>query len=205
MIKEAVVTTHAHHDHAACFHFKRISWSAIFVGALIAIGLGFLLNLFGMAIGITALNMDDNGAFMVSVGGLIAILIGVIVSMLVAGYAAGYLGRLYCPQRNLGILYGFATWSLALLLSAILAAYAADYVANYTSNLTNTSVVGSNSDNTASLQTTNTDQNQKPAANVKASPGTLAWGAFIVFALFFIGAFSCCVGALWGMSCRRDD
>jgi hypothetical protein len=194
------------HDHDTMCHYplKRICWSAIFVGALVAIGLGFLLNLFGMAIGITAMSMDEQGAFVVSVGGLIGILIGVIASMLVAGYASGYLGRLYCPRRNLGILYGFATWSLALILSAVLAAYASEYIENYTNNLSSTVVITTDSENSANLQTSNDANPDRPAA-VKATPETLAWSAFLVFVLFVIGAISACIGALWGMTCPRDD
>lgn len=203
MIKESTITTH---DHPAYLHsMRRISWSAIFAGALVAIGLGFLLHLFGMAIGITALSMGDDGAYMVTIGGLIGLIVGVIVSMLAAGYAAGYLGRLYCPSRNLGILYGFVTWSLALLLSAILASHASNYVANYTNNLSQTTVVGSGSDNSAAVGTTTPDRTARPSASVKATPETLAWSAFVVFLLFFIGAFSTCVGAMWGMSCQRED
>lgn len=91
------------------FFPKRLSWSAIFFGALIALGLGFLLNLLGCAIGLSLFNLSNEGDIVISIGGLIGIITGLISSMILAGYATGYLSREYHPQRNLGIMYGFAT------------------------------------------------------------------------------------------------
>src|SRR5436305_611289 len=85
--------------------FKSICWTAIFVGALVAVGLGFLLNLFSMAIGLSAVS-NSNGTMAVAIGGFIGLIIGVIVAMVVSGYVAGFLGRLHSQKRNLGILYG---------------------------------------------------------------------------------------------------
>ncbi|CEK12169.1 hypothetical protein [Legionella hackeliae] len=53
-----------------------------------------MLNLFGIAIGLSLFTLNQEGATVLAVGGLLGLLIGIIVSMLVAGYAAGYLGRL---------------------------------------------------------------------------------------------------------------
>lgn len=185
---------------------RRISWSAVFAGALVGVGLGFLLNLFGIAIGLSAYSIN-NGATVVAVGGLIGILIGVIASMLVAGYAAGYLGRGYCPRRNLGILYGFTTWTVALILSAAVSAHISHHVVNYSNAITHTVVAPDNTEGTPSATITNTDKPQptKPQVNVQVTPEQLAWTSFTIFVLFFIGAFATCVGACWGMSCKRDD
>ena len=106
---------------------QRMSWTAIFVGALVGAGLGFLLNLFGIAIGLSILTQKD-GAAALAVGGLLGFLIAVITSMVVAGYTAGYLGRTYCPKRNLGVLYGFTTWGVALILTAAVASHINHYV-----------------------------------------------------------------------------
>lgn len=186
---------------------KRICWSAILVGAFVGVGLGFLLQLFGAAIGLSAFTAQD-GTIAIATGGLIGFLIGVIASMFVAGYAAGYLGRSWCPQRNLGILYGFTTWTVALLLSALLMGHVGKYVASYTDNLS-TSVVIVN-DSQPNHPTVTTDQDEVQAANDQATPVVtastrdLAWSAFILFAAFFIGAFSSCLGAHYGMQCKRS-
>lgn len=203
--KTEVVTPIEHSCH--CCHPRRISWSAMLVGALVAVGLAFLLNIFGIAIGLSAFTVGPDGANVIAIGGLIGIVIGVIVTMLVAGYAAGYLGRVYCPQRNLGIVYGFTTWCLALLISAVVAAHVSSYVTTYANTISNSTIVVSSTPTTTATTVTTKANNEgtQKAAKVTATPNTLAWGAFSVFALFFIGAFSSCVGACWGMSCCRED
>ena len=196
--------------YGTCHPFKRICWAAIFVGALVGVGLSFLLNLFGIAIGLTTFTLSNDGAVVLAGGGLIGIIIGVIASMLAAGYAAGYLGRHYCPQRNLGILYGFTTWTVALLLSAIVATQVSAYVTSYANTISNSVFVVPNDQKGAAATITSdstpalVDTNQN-TTKVAVSPSDLAWGAFSVFALFFIGALASCGGACLGMSCKRDD
>ncbi|ASQ44660.1 hypothetical protein [Legionella clemsonensis] len=194
-------TNHCHHL------FKRISWTAVFVGALVGVGLGFLLNLFGIAIGLSLFTLNEEGATVLAIGGLLGLLIGVIASMIVAGYAAGYLGRFYCPKRNLGILYGFTTWVISLILGAIMAGHMSNYVSTYTTHVSRavTTTVQANAPTggQATNQTATTPAGTAVPANV--SPDSLAWGAFMIFALFFIGAISTCIGACWGMSCKRED
>ncbi|KTC85058.1 hypothetical protein [Legionella brunensis] len=194
-------------NHCHPHSFKRISWTAIFVGALTGVGLGFLLNLFGIAIGLSLFTLNPEGSAVLAIGGLLGLLIGIIASMVVAGYAAGYLGRLYCPKRNLGIIYGFTTWVVALVLTALIAGHTSQYVSTYTNNLTQTAVTSAtqektNFQETSPKKTVTSDQN---SIAINVSPNNLAWAAFIVFVLFFIGAVSTCVGACWGMNCSSDD
>ncbi|KTD19953.1 Uncharacterised protein [Legionella lansingensis] len=200
------VPPHEHH-HCIVHPFKRISWTAIFAGAIVGVGLGFLLNLFGLAIGLSAFTLNEEGGTVLAIGGLIGILIGVIASTVVAGYTAGYLGRLYCPKRNLGILYGFMTWSIALFLSAILTGHVGQHMGAY-ANVVSSSMAAApqQSDQTtpqANVQTP--PETASTGLNVNVTPRNLAWTAFIIFALFFIGALSACVGACWGMACRKED
>lgn len=203
---EIIDTTHSPD---ACFS-SRISWSAIFVGAIVGVGLSFLLNLFGIAIGLSAFNSGKDGAMVLAIGGLIGIIIGIVASMLAAGYAAGYLGRFHCPERNLGIVYGFTTWSLALIFSAFIGAQISAYVTSYSHAISHSVIT-----------TTNDTTNSSPSVSVKSTPSTvnasqktlkvtasqnsLAWSAFSLFAIFFIGAFASCIGACWGMGCRKND
>lgn len=193
------------HDYGHCHPFKRISWAAIFVGALVGIGLSFLLNLFGIAIGLSAFTTSTDGAIVLAWGGLIGIIIGVIAAMLVAGYAAGYLGRHYCPQRNLGILYGFTTWTVALLLTAIIATQVSSYVATYSNSITNAVFVVPSESNASTPAVINTDNKNTDTTKVAVSPTDLATGAFSVFALFFIGALASCAGACLGMNCNKEE
>ncbi len=188
------------------YAYKRISWTAIFVGAFVGIGLIFLVNLFTIAIGLSVFTAGSDGAMALSIGGFIGLVIGIIASMLVSGYAAGYLGRFYCPLRNLGIIYGFTTWSLALLLSAVIGTHVSSYVVNYSHAITSPTVVMDDNSQTtpAVIKTTATD-NGKNVVKVAVSASDLAWTAFTIFVLFFIGAVSTCIGACCGMSCRREE
>ncbi|MCE0724456.1 MULTISPECIES: hypothetical protein [Legionella] len=200
------------HEHCHIHPNKRISWTAVFVGALTALGLSFLLNLLGIAIGLSAFKTMSNGSVIVVVGGLLGIIIGVAISTIAAGYVAGYLGRLYCPARNLGIIYGFTTWVLALILGAALIGLLSQYVVTYTNSVSRTVVAVPITVNQIStpVGTTKisslTKNGQKEAVvEVNVTPTNLASGALIIFVLFLLGAIFTCVGAGWGMRCKKDD
>lgn len=187
-----------------------ISWAAVFSGALIAIGLSFLLNLFSVAIGLHVFNFNQDNTG-ITAGGFIGFIIGLIVTMLIAGYAAGYLGRLHCPQRTrgVGVIYGFLTWTVALILSAMITAHLSSAVTQYAASTPNSFPalsVGSNANNATTNKagvkttTTNTTNTSATSANVSVPSGFLAWSAFTLFILFFIGALSACIGGCLGMN-----
>lgn len=187
---------------------KRVSWSAIVMGALVGLGLGFLLNLFGFAIGLSAFTQPEDGAATIAIGGCLGMLIGVIVTMTAAGYTAGYFGRYHCPHRNLGIVYGFCTWTLSLILAALIAGP----VTQHAMNLSNTATQVTQQAGGAETIKPTGDQGaqgnqgtQNQVAQAMTQPGTWAWGMFLIFVMFFIGALFSCLGAIWGMSCKRND
>ena len=194
-----------HANHCSSYPFKRICWSAIFVGALVGLGLSFLLNLFGIAVGLSAISIGPNGSATLAVGGFLGFIIAMIAAMAAAGYTAGYLGRLYCPERNLGIIYGFTTWTVALVLSAALMGSVSKYShhiddATFVAGQASTSHYVKHHNGEAVAQVTSDEDKV-----VATTPTHLAQGAFLLFALFFIGAISTCIGACCGMSCRRED
>lgn len=188
------------------YHLKRISWSAIIVGALVGTGLSFLLNLFSIAIGLSIVKTTHDGLVSLAVGGFIGLLIGAIVAMFVAGLAAGYLGRPYSVKRNLGVVYGFTTWCLALILMMLLASHVGRYITSYSSFITNpTPVVFSN--NQLSPVITTSTLSSKVVVNSQAATNNLGYSAFLIFILFFVGAISSCFGGHCGMTCKtyQDD
>lgn len=205
MVKE----THAINAQHA-YPFKRICWTAVFVGALIASGLSFLFNLFGVAIGLSAFTLDNEGAMVIALGGAIGLVIAVVVSMGLAGYAAGYLGRHYAPQKNLGILYGFVTWTVALLLSASFLGSMSNYTVIYAQHIghsnfqldqQSTKIEKKSMEDTKKKEQ-ETKENQPMISMTQTNMVT---GAFMIFVLFMLGAISTCVGASFGMACRRID
>lgn len=185
---------------------KRLSWSAILSGAVVAVGLNFLLGLFNQAIGISSFKLTTDGAIVLATGGVLGLIIGISTTMITAGYVTGYLGRNFCSLENVGVLYGFLTWCLALALSAILVNPLANY-ATYFSNTTSRSVFVVNSENNKSAEPvtvetlpSSMDDNHK-VIKVTATNNSLTLSAFTLFGLFLIGAFASCIGAFLGMRC----
>lgn len=184
--------------------FPRICWSAIFAGAFIGVGLGFLLQLYGVAIGLSAFNTSANGAATIAIGGFIGFLIGIIASMGVAGFVSGYLGRFHYCHCHGGVIYGFLTWSIALLLSAAMALPLMHYASAYNKALAPTiSVNESMPQSVAISSNAASDAKNKPIGGneteVQVTPNTLTGASWIIFILFFVGAISSTIGACMGI------
>jgi len=190
---------------------KHLSWTAVFVGALVGVGLAFLLNLFSVAIGLS-LVASKAGTTTFAVGGFIALLICAIVSMFVGGWTAGYLGRPFCTRRNLGVAHGFTAWVLALLITVLSIGPMSHYVMAYSSFITNPSATAmpipardmSNMPRASSDNAQGRDTTADNTPSDKTMKGLTA-GMFIVFILFFVGALAACFGGHCGMSYRRDE
>lgn len=194
----ATTGKHIHdHDHAHC-GIRCISWTAIFTGAIVGIGLSFLFNLFSVAIGLSVFTMSE-GIAGLAVGGLIGLAISAIVAMFLAGMVAGYLGRPYCFRRNLGILYGFTTWCLALILTALLTSYVGRYVVSYSNFIANPTVI------VAEVAPAAANEAHANMVSTERAANTFGVGAFVVFVLFFIGAVASCFGGHCGMVCKDKE
>lgn len=178
-----------------------LCWTAIFAGALVGLGLGFLLNLFGVAIGLSAYHSNQNET-LIAIGGVVGLLIGVIIAMGVSGFVAGYAGRFRHCYCHWGVIYGFVTWSLTLILSALLVIPTMHYMALYEESL-NPALVATEISKASEAKTSTTkEQAASTALNQTVKhPASLGW---VVFILFFVGAFSSCLGACWGMRCKKE-
>ncbi len=198
-----MVTQVTHVDEHNYHCTSHISWSAIIAGALVGVGLGFLLNLFGVAIGLSAFSMSDQGAATIAIGGLLGLIIATIIAMYFAGLTSGYLGRNHMPRCHMGLIYGFTTWSVAIILTAMLTAHLGSYIDTYTTTVTKNNVVVTQK---AVSVKASTNQDKQTIVNVtpKEASGGMAVGAFIVFGMFFVGAFSSCLGAHHGMTCKKE-
>lgn len=175
-----------------------LSWKPVVAGALVAIGLAFLLNLFSVAIGLTAFTTNSDGVETLALGGLAATGFGIIVSMFASGWLAGYLGQRHCHKRHLGALYGFLAWCLALILMIFLASHIQSYVSFYGHYLSGTTDI---------VQVNNAGQVKNVAVVADVHPKTLVISAYIIFCLFFLSAFSCSLGGHCGMRhcCDKDS
>ena len=184
----SVDTRLVHVDECEC-----LAWKPVIAGAFVGVGLTFLLNLFSVAIGLTAYKVDTQGGESLVFGGFIGAGIGVIAAMFAAGWLSGYLGRKYCVVRHMGALYGFLTWCVALVIAVFFAGAAQHYVGDYSHFLSGTpaGVV---------------DAASNAAVGVVAD-GSLVISAYIVFALFFLGAFAASLGGHCGMRhlCKKTN
>ncbi|MBV9576567.1 MAG: hypothetical protein JO149_08085 [Gammaproteobacteria bacterium] len=170
---------------------KCFSWKPIIAGALIAIGFSFLLNLFSMAIGLTAFSTDSQGVENLALGGLLASALGIVVSMFAAGWITGYLGNRYCTKRHLGALYGFLAWCLALIVMVLIADFMAKYITFYTHFISGT---------------VNNSAMMSPVISMRiVNQNHLVVSAYIVFCLFFLSAFACSLGGHCGMRYRCKE
>lgn len=181
----------------SAMHHRCFSWSAALVGAFVGIGLSFLLNLFSIAIGLSMVKTSTDGLVTLAIGGFIGLLIGSIISMFMAGFSAGYLAKPLCWKPNMGALYGFVAWCLALIIMAMFSMQIGRYVAAYTNFVNKPAVIVSYNerDNTTAV-------NEKPVVNAQTATNTLGYSTFLIFVLFAVSALASAVGGQCGVACR---
>lgn len=196
-------------DNPNCYRNKTtpIQWGPILAGAIVGLGLSFLLNLYSMAIGLSAYTNPEHGPAVIAIGGVLGLLIGVIFSMGLAGYVAGYLARFNHCYCHGGIIYGFVTWSLAIMFSALLIMPLTQYVSFFEDNLDPhltppTATAAATTDVNVSV---NSDSNASDKKAIETNPKQLAYNGWVLFGIFFMGALSSCIGACVGMRGCKDD
>ncbi len=96
---------------------SRISWAAIFAGAITAITVAFMLNILGIGIGLTTINpMTDQNTFDgLGTGTMIWWGLSNLVALFIGGLVAGRMSGL--PSNSDGGLHGFLSWALYTLVS----------------------------------------------------------------------------------------
>lgn len=112
---------------ARFMYSKSLSWGAIVGGALVAIGLSFLLNMLMVAIGLSSFTVDKDGLTTLAISGYIVMLIGIIIVMFLAGMVAGHSSKAYSCN---GTLHGFISWCLSLLVTIIFASAITNFMTN---------------------------------------------------------------------------
>lgn len=196
---------------------NKFCWSAIIAGALVGMGVSFLLNLFALAIGVTAFIYTDTTQTF-AIGGFIALVIIAITSMGSLGWISGYLGAknkicyndhiqyntTSCPA---GCIYGFIAWCVALILTIFLSTHMGNYITsqriaisspNY---ITKTQTVSSRpflTTKSTSHQNISRDEDKTLIQDNAAK--TLAMTTFVTFIVFFIGALSATIAGHLGFN-----
>lgn len=113
------------------------SWTAIIIGAIVGLGLGFLLNLLLAAIGLSAFTASKEGMLTLAASGFIGMVIGIMIVTFISGWISGFIGSTKCQSRLLGILYGFSSWCIALFLTMSLASSVGQFVSEEYQMFTN--------------------------------------------------------------------
>jgi ElaB/YqjD/DUF883 family membrane-anchored ribosome-binding protein len=96
---------------------KRIIWSAVFAGVLVAIVCQLLLTLLGLGIGFGSIDpvTEQNPAAGLGIGSAVWYAISSLLSLFAGGWVAGRLAS--SPQLFDGIIHGVLTWSLVTLIT----------------------------------------------------------------------------------------
>ena len=116
------------HDAAVPPMPRRISWGAIFAGAVIGLALMMLLTLLGVGIGAATIDpLQGDSATGAATGSAIFLGVVQLLSLLAGGYAAGRLAGV--PLKQGSMLHGAAVWALATFAMFWLATTAVGAVA----------------------------------------------------------------------------
>lgn len=179
-----------------------VSWSAIFSGAIVGVGLNFLLNLLSLGIGAASFSIQKGGQTVFSLGGFLFFCLSALIAMSTTGWVAG---RLTVSELSKwwGIFFGFLAWSMLLIFTIILITNMIQYSAfhsNFTSNLVAIKLVH---DAPMLTETAAQHMNSYPLSiNIELKQKIIVLNAFLTFILFLIGAFSSCIGGFVGYKSR---
>lgn len=113
-MKQTIKTTN---DSPFMEFINRLSWTAIFAGAIIAIAIQLLLNLLGLAIGLGSINpLEESQPFKgLGTGALIWWVVSILISLFSGGWVAGWFSN-QLNKTDLA-LHGILTWCLITILN----------------------------------------------------------------------------------------
>ena len=99
----------------------RISWGAVLAGGVVAIAVGTMLNILGVAIGASTVDATAGstpGASSFGIGAGIWLLVANLIGLAVGGYVAARLSG--TADSTDSVLHGLSVWAIGFLLSAVL-------------------------------------------------------------------------------------
>ncbi|WP_241671569.1 hypothetical protein [Dankookia rubra] len=99
----------------------RISWGAVLAGGVVAVAVGTMLNILGVAIGASTVDASAGstpGASSFGIGAGIWLLVANLIGLAVGGYVAARLSG--TADSTDSVLHGLSVWAIGFLLSAVL-------------------------------------------------------------------------------------
>ena len=182
-----------------------VSWTSIIAGALVAVGIGFIFDLFGLAIGLKAYTNSPEGHKVLMASGFFGIVVCVMVTMFIGGWVSGFLGRGTCTNKRFGILYGFLTWCVALLISVFITTSAGEFVNLQRNSLAYSEIISKFDVRITNalkntIQSTDQEHNKTVA---KSETDFVAKTLFLTFILFLAGAIMGAYGGYRGLRGKK--
>jgi hypothetical protein len=100
----------------------RISWGAILAGGIVAVTVGAMLNVLGLAVGATTIDPSQPGetpsGSLLGIAGGIWLLVANLIGLAVGGWVAARLSG--TADDTDGVLHGLSVWAISFLVSAVL-------------------------------------------------------------------------------------
>jgi hypothetical protein len=121
----------------------RVSWGAIMAGSVIAVMIGFMLNILGAAVGATAVDAvsrDTPSASTFGIGAGVWLLAATLIGLAVGGYAAARLSG--TADKTDAALHGVGVWAIGFLLSTVLLGQAMSGAASSAFNAASSAIGG---------------------------------------------------------------
>jgi hypothetical protein len=193
----------------APYAYSLVSWGSVFAGAVIAVALGAMLNIAGVALGLSTLSPGDRDAAEVfTVGAGLWLALSTVVGMLVGGYVAAR--SAHNPDHHEGALHGASVWAVGFLLAFFLTGSAVSGAAF--SGLQAAGAAAESADSTgaqraasalrdaADTATPDTGAERESAEDAADATSAAAWWAFVTMLGSLIAAL---IGGTLGA--RHDD
>jgi hypothetical protein len=174
-----------------CHH--RIYWTAIIVGTIVTFGLCFLLSLLNIGMGLSAFSLDAQTMTNLAIVGYIWLLISSVIILFIGGWVAGRLGAFSGLPRRFGVLYGFTTWSLALILTLAITPSINAYMPS------NMHVVSNSSSREIAHSAPPSGGDTKVIVNTEKATNTIGKITLATFVIFLLTAIASGLGGYVGM------
>lgn len=189
----------------------RISWGAVFAGAVVALVTQLTLSILGIAIGASSIDplTEQNPVAGIGTETGIWFVITSLLALFAGGWVAGRLAGV--PRATDRLLHGILTWSLATLVTFYLLTTAIGGLIGGTANILSRGLAVIDVDQGAVTRVENavdnarfpTEQRTRQAADAAASG--LAAAAIWTFIFLVIGAAAAAGGGYVSTAVRRDE
>ncbi len=176
--------------------YPLISWAGVLAGAVVAIALGALFSVLGLAVGATAFNPFnlEHDARMLTIGGGLWIVFANLVALQIGGFIAARSAR-YADHTN-GMFQGLTVWAVVLIAAMLMAGPSlsaglgggADALMDQSSNDAEQTALGAPSPHARADAAPTPGQIAQVADAAKKTTEELAWWAFAAIAAGAVGA-----------------